>query len=179
MSDNALPLPWQKVHDRFAHQLRSRSESDPAREMTDPMIVNGRPIYPLTDDPVTRGFMRKSTATMLHTCTRCGHEGRVRRFEDQTGVMCAPCFAARSLPVEIRTLLDEAHRTDDVAGTIVRAVWHVHEMSPRIAAVIPSFLWRKTVLPCGTVLPYVARADLLAAERWLVGLSEVMESLVA
>lgn len=172
----ALPIPWQTVHDRFASRLRSSSGVPSARELPHPTILHGRPIYPLSDDPVIRGVMRKSTSTMLHTCTRCGHDGRLRRFDDQTGVMCASCFAALRLPSEIGALLDEAHQTDELAGTMVRAAWHVHELSPRVAAIIPSFLWRKTVLPCGSELPYVATPDLLAAERWLRGLSSLVES---
>ena len=175
LSNSQLPGPWQEIDAVYRRRFHACSNPLTRPKMPLAQFFRGQPVYPPAKDRILSGIMRKAGAVMMCTCISCGRPGKLRNTDDERAVLCASCFAQLRLPQEIRSLLKDLSEAGTPPEPVASAMWHRHELSPRVMAVIPPLLWRHTTMPNQLTLHYLAGSDLLAIQEWLARLAELVE----
>ena len=172
-----LPASWARVVDRYVQRYGNARCERWNEELV--CVKDGLPKPVQFDDPVLQGFARKAARALESTCTGCGGNAK-RRFHG-TGwtVQCAACSGKASLVRQIDELIDQA--LGDVVNPFdnTPVLWPEHELPLLLRSCIPAECWRRTTLPEGQTIRYVAREDVQGLSPWLLKLKQAMQGTVS
>ena len=163
---DVLPPSWLQLHQNFMERFH-RSVGEDHRGWILVHLQDGLPVPAISGDKVLDGVARKAAQAMKMTCSGCGGRARQRTDQDRHWIQCARCFAVSKLQVELRALLEACPRKPEKPSTTTCGIWHEHELSTRVRAVIPKSLWRSTQPPGGPLVRYFLAADLARLQPWL------------
>ena len=170
---NPLPASWARIADQYVQRYGNARCERWYEKLV--YVQDGLPKPVPFDDPVLQGFARKAARTLESTCTDCGSAAK-RRFHG-TGwtVQCAACSGKTLLARQITDLTDQALGTEVNPFDGTPVVWPEHELPLLLRACIPAECWRRTTLPDGRTVRYVAREDVQGLLPWLIKLKQVMQ----